>query len=183
MSDMLAIFGTLLIMGLAFPALLFVAWLSFPVAVDNAQLRVATSPLRCFGIGLAILLLLTLPLLALFNSPGPGQFLAGVIILVVLTLSTIGAAGMAAQLGERLKARNQGQLSAHAAFLYGATVLELTVAFPIIGWLLLLPLAIILALGTTTYALLRRRPRLVKLPESALSPAAVAPTTLVQGQG
>lgn len=181
MSDILAIFGILLIMGLAFPALLFVAWLSFPAAVDNAQQRLATSPLRCFGSGLAALLLLTLPLLALFNSPGPGQFSASVIILIVLTLSTIGAAGIAAQLGERLKTRNQGRLSAHAAFLYGATVLELTVAFPVIGWLLLLPLAIILALGTTISALLRRRPRLVNLPESALSPDAVAPTTLAQG--
>lgn len=174
MADMIGVFGTLLITGLGFPALLCIVWLSFPATVDRARQRIAQTPLRCFWLGAVIALLLAVPILALLNIPGPGQFSGGVILLVALTISTIGAAGMAAQLGEQIKLRNQGTVSAHAAFLLGATILELAVIFPVIGWFIFLPIALLCGLGNSALALLRRRTNPVTHSSTHLSPTVVA---------
>jgi hypothetical protein len=159
MSDMIAIFGVLLIVALGFPALLLLVWLAFPATVARAQQRVAHTPLRCFWLGLAILLALTLPLLLLLSVPGPGQFLGALLLILILTLATIGAAGVAAHVGGRVR----GQLAPHATtpggFLIGATALELAVAFPVIGWIVALPVLLLLALGATAFALLRWQPK------------------------
>ena len=93
---------------------------------------------------------------------------------MVLTVATIGAAGMAAQLGEQIKLRNQGAISAHAAFLLGATVLELAVIFPVIGWFIFLPIALLCGLCNSTLALLRRGTNPGAQTSTQLSPTFVA---------
>lgn len=171
MSDMIAIFGVLLIIGLGFPALLFLVWLTFPTTVDRAQQRIAQTPWRCFWLGVGIALAITMPILVLLNLPGAGQLLGSLLLLLSLTSATIGAAGIAAYLGERIGTRNQGATEQgatipHRRFLSGATTLELAIAFPIIGWLIALPITLLLALGATTFALLRWRPKMAREPQS-----------------
>jgi hypothetical protein len=166
MSDMIAIFGVLLIIGLGFPALLFLVWLAFPASVDRAQQRVARTPLRCFWLGVVVALLLTVPILILLNLPGAGQFVGALLILIILTISTLGAAGVAAHLGERIGRRNQDAATPHIQFLIGATTLELAVAFPGIGWLVTLPIVLLVALGATTFVLLRRQAKAIPEPHA-----------------
>jgi hypothetical protein len=159
MSDVLAIFGALLIIGLAFPALLLTTQLTLPAAVERARQRIERTPWRCFGLGVVMMGLSAIPILALLNVPGPGQFTGVTLTVLLLCVGLIGAAGMAALLGTRLLTASNGHLSPSGSFVAGATTLELAAIFPIIGWLIILPLALLLALGAAGYALLRPSPR------------------------
>ncbi len=155
MADISAIFATLLALGIAFPGMLTAWWLLFPQTVRRAQLRFTRTPGRCFALGLLTLLFLAVPLALLFAIPGPGQLVASVLLFALLGIATIGAAGIAAVMGERLATRAGGALSPLAAFLRGAIALELAAAFPLVGWFIFIPVAIVISLGATTFALLR----------------------------
>jgi hypothetical protein len=154
MADVAAVFGTLLALGIAFPGLLVAWWLLFPVAVGRAKQRFTRTPGRCFGLGLGVAVFVTVPITTLFLIPGPGQLLSFSVILLALGIAAIGAAGIAAAMGERLTQRT-GSLSPVAAFVRGAIALELAAAFPFLGWFVVIPIALITALGATTFALLK----------------------------
>jgi hypothetical protein len=154
MADVAAVFGTLLALGIAFPGLLMAWWLLFPSAVGRAKQRFVRTPGRCFGLGLVIAFFMAIPITILFLIPGPGQLMGFVALLLALGIAAIGAAGIAATMGERLTQR-AGSLTPFAAFIRGAIALELAAAFPFLGWFIVIPIALIISLGATTFALLR----------------------------
>ena len=161
MADISAVFGILLFLGIAFPGLLTAWYLLFPATVERARLRLDRTPWQCFFVGGVITAILTIPVVILFAlHNGVTQFMGWVIIFAILTIASIGAAGIAAKMGERLAARS-GSLSPAGAFVRGAIALELAAAFPILGWFIIIPLAIVTALGATAFALLRWMPRTV----------------------
>ena len=158
MADISAIFFILLILGVAFPAMLTAWWLLFPSVVTRAQLRVEKTLARTFWMGLVIVIALAIPILILVALPfGPAKFLGWILLAVSLALSSIGSAGVAAHFANRLA--RQSNVSALGAFVRGAVLLELAVFFPVIGWLFLWPLLLITALGATAFALLNWMPR------------------------
>lgn len=154
-----AFFGALLAIGLALPGLLLAWSLWLPDTVARASLRLRQTPGRCFGLGAAWLGLSMIPILLLLNLPsGVLQFLGWVGIFALLTLASLGAAGVATVMGERL--RGQGVVrSAPLSLLGGALALELAAIFPVIGWFILTPLLATCALGATGFALLGWMPR------------------------
>ena len=159
MADISAIFFILLILGIAFPAMLATWWLLFPNLITRAQTRVEKTLSRTFWLGLLIVIAFTIPTIVLFSLPfGPAKSLGWVLLAVSLAFSSIGSAGIAAHLGERMKqaGNNYTPLS---AFLRGAVILELAAFFPIIGWLFIWPLLLITAFGATGFALLNWLPR------------------------
>jgi len=160
LGDVFAFFGGLLSLGLALPGLL-VGWtLVCPAAVERARERLDRTPWRCFWLGVAGLVGAGLPILIALNvKAGPVQFLGWLGLITLLTVTSLGAAGLAALMGARLRA---GGLAASpaGATLRAAGVLELALVFPVIGWFMLLPLTIICSLGAATFAL----PRLVVRP-------------------
>ncbi|MBI1294535.1 hypothetical protein GC175_06215 [bacterium] len=164
MSDILTFFGVLVILGLGFPALLFVVWLSLPAQVERARQAIHNGSWRCFGVGLLTLLLMALPVVFLLQIPGPGEFTGAALLLSLIAVSTIGAAGMTAHLADCITARAQGTVAAHRAFLYGAVTLELAVAFPVLGWIIVFPFTLLAGLGATLLAFFRR-------PKAAPQPA------------
>ena len=171
MADISAIFGSLLIFGIAFPGLLTAWWLLFPATVERACTRLEHSPWQCFWFGGIITAAVVIPTVILLVLPfGPAKFLAWTLIVIVLTISSLGSAGIAAKMGQRLAEKSA--LSPAAAFLQGAIALELAVFFPLLGWLLVFPLTIVTALGATGFALLRWTPK--------AAPAKIAENILVQ---
>lgn len=159
MANITAVFGILFILGLAFPGLLTAWWLLFPATVERARLRLDRTPWRCFWLGGVLMAVLIVPIIALLALPfGPAKFMGWALIAITLTVSALGAAGLAAKMGERLAAR-AGNVSPAGAFLHGAIALELAAAFPVIGWFILVPLAIVTSLGATAFALLHWMPR------------------------
>ena len=173
MADISAIFFILLILGIAFPAMLTAWWLFFPNLIARAQTRVEKTLARTFWLGLVILIVLTVPIIMLLALPfGPAKFAGWILLAASLALSSIGSAGISAHLAQRL-AQNSN-LSALGGFIRGAIVLELTAFFPVIGWLFIWPLALITAFGATGFALLNWMPR----KETQISPAITSPSHL-----
>ncbi len=172
MADISAIFGSLLIFGIAFPGLLTAWWLLFPATVERAQARLDQTPWQCFWFGGIITAAVVIPTVILLVLPfGPAKFLGWTLIVVVLAISSLGSAGIAAKMGKRLVETSKA--SPAAAFVRGAIALELAVFFPLLGWLLVFPLTIVTALGATGFALLRWVPKTapVKVVESSPSQA------------
>lgn len=168
MADISAIFGSLLIFGIAFPGLLTAWWLLFPATVERAQTRLDQTPWQCFWFGGILTAAAVIPIVILLILPfGPAQFLGWALMVIVLAVSSLGSAGIAAKMGNRLVETSHA--SPAAAFVRGAIALELAVFFPLLGWLLVFPLTIVTALGATGFALLRWVPKttLAKVVESS----------------
>jgi len=159
MADISAIFFILLIISIAFPSMLTVWWLLFPSVVARAQIRLEKTLSRTFWLGLVIVIALTIPIVGLLALPfGPAKFIGWILLAVSLALSSIGSAGIAAHLGERMK-QTGDNYSSLSAFVRGAVVLEFAAFFPVIGWLFLWPILLITTFGATGFALLNWMPR------------------------
>jgi len=167
MADISAIFFIILIIGVAYPALLTAWWLLFPAAVDRARLRLERTPLKSFGMGLVALFAFLIPILIFLSLPsGFLKFMGWVMIALMLTFSSLGAGGLAARFAERIN--RLGSFSPLGAHVRGAVVIELASFFPILGWFIFFPLATITTLGAAAFALLHWMPRTVSAqPESA----------------
>jgi hypothetical protein len=159
MADISAVFGILLTLGIVFPGLLCAWWLLFPATVERARLRLDRTPWQCFWLGGVLTALLILPTVILLALPqGPLKLMGWSVVFVSLALASLGAAGLAAKMGERLTVHSSG-LTRAGAFVRGAVALELAAAFPIIGWFFFIPLAIVTSLGAAAFAVLRWVPR------------------------
>lgn len=171
MADISAVFGILLSLGIVFPGLLTALYLLFPATVERARLRLDRTPWKCFFVGGLLTAFFAIPIVILLAiGNGATQFIAWVLIFLVLTFATLGAAGLASKMGDRLGLRSGNSLSPIASFVRGAIALELAAAFPIIGWVIFIPLAIVTGLGASAFALLRwvPRPSLQSVAENAI---------------
>ncbi len=158
MADISAIFFILLILGVAFPAMLTAWWLLFPALITRAQARVENTPMQSFWLGLVIVIAVTVPVVILLALPfGPAKFIGWILLAASFALSSIGSAGIAAHLGARLT--SQSNLSALNGFIRGSVILEFTAFFPVLGWFFIWPLMLIMAFGATGFALLNWKPR------------------------
>jgi hypothetical protein len=167
MSDVTAIFGTLMALGIVFPGFLTAWWLLFPATVERARMRLEATPWQCFWLGGVATALIVIPTTILIALPiGPAKLLGWLGVAASLTLASLGAAGLVAQMARRLQ--GQSTLSSAAAFVRAAVALELAAALPFIGWLVVVPLTIVVSLGATVFALLRW------VPARAAQPAAPA---------
>lgn len=158
MADISAFFFILLIIGVAFPAMLTAWWLLFPSVVSRAQSRVERTPWGTFGMGLILLIVVAIPIVVLLALPfGPAKFAGWLLLAAALAVSSIGSAGIAAHLGARLT--RQSSISALSGFVRGSVILELAAFFPVLGWFFIWPLLIIMAFGATGFAFLNWMPR------------------------
>lgn len=158
MADLTAIFFILLIIGVAYPAMLTAWWLLFPAAVERARLRLDRTPGKSFWMGLAVLIGFLIPILILINLPsGFMKFLGFVAIGVMLVISSIGAAGLASRFADKLN--RLGSFSAIGAFVRGAVIIELASILPIVGWFIFLPIATVTSLGASVFAILNWVPK------------------------
>lgn len=157
MSDVTAIFGILLSLGIVFPGFLTAWWLLFPAAVERARVRLERTPWQCFWLGGVAMAVVVIPTTVLIALPfGPAKLVGWVGVAASLSLASLGAAGIVALMAGRLQA--QSRLSPAAAYVRAAVALELAAALPFIGWLVVMPLAIVVSLGAIVFALLRWQP-------------------------
>jgi hypothetical protein len=158
MADISAIFFILLIISIAFPAMLATWWLLFPALIARAQTRIEKTLAQSFWLGLVIVIALTIPIVILFALPvGLAKFFGWILLGASLAVSAIGSAGIAAHLGARLT-QNIHTLPLNS-FIRGAVILELAAFFPVVGWVFIWIPLLICAFGATTFALLNWLPR------------------------
>ncbi len=118
MANALVFFGLLAIVGVCFPALLQVVGVTLPAA-RRAKVRLLSAPRGCIVVGGMLIAVVALPLIVLWSSPsGPLQLAAWLILVLLLGGATIGAAGLAGLIGERMRP------SAGAATALGALALR-----------------------------------------------------------
>jgi hypothetical protein len=160
MADVYAVFGTLLALGIAFPGLLTGSWLLFPDIVGRARLRAAGTPWRSFFFGIGAVLLTAIPVLILNAMPiGIAKLAAVMIVFASFGVATLGAAAVAAEMGDRLRGHAPSTMSSAGAFVRGAVALELAAIFPIVGWFLVIPGVLLMGFGAGVFGLLRWLPR------------------------
>ena len=170
MADISAVFGILLTLGIVFPGLLTAWWLLFPASVDLARARLELTAWQCFWLGGITTAILVVPVVVLLALPiGPTKLAGWALVFTALTVASLGAAGLAALMGQQLRRVSPAQTRL-SAFVRGALALELAAAFPVIGWFFIIPLTLVTVLGATVFALLRWSPAQAKTPVS-ISPA------------
>jgi hypothetical protein len=175
MADISAIFGILLTLGIVFPGMLTAWWLLFPKAVERARVRLADTPGQSFWLGLVIALILGIFITIMLLVPFvPAKVIGWVTFVSGLAVSGLGASGIAAQMGLRLTQQSNG-LSPYGSFVRAALVLELAVFFPVIGWGIFLPVAVIISMGATAFSLLRWQPRTKKVMSQPMPPQSKKP--------
>jgi hypothetical protein len=122
-----------------------------PRQTAKAEQVMIASPWKCFfqGLGLGMVLLIGI---ACIGAPAPPVKLIGLgILMLVGALMTVGSAGLAQTIGKRGEpdnaAPNFGML------MRGSLVYSLAMGFPVVGWFVFTPLALVFALGAGLIAL------------------------------
>jgi hypothetical protein len=158
MADVYAVFGTLIAMGIAYPGMLAAWRLLFPEMVNRAQRRITTSPWSSLGIGFAAALPIILLSVIFLSAPGGlGKFIGLIIAVFGFALASLGASGLASRMGVQLNEISGGKYSVPGAHLRGAVALELAAIFPLIGWLIVFPIATLACFGAALRALISRQ--------------------------
>jgi hypothetical protein len=159
MTDVYIVVFTLIGILLSLPALLVALNLLLPKVATNAATRLEKTPGRSFVLGvpvtMAFLLWIAITSQVPFGPIRATAFLAG---LAGMGLGTVGAAGMARLLGERLSPLS-GPSSSLTNLVRGALVYELACLFPIVGWFLFIPLAGVMVMGAAVFGILGWLPR------------------------
>lgn len=148
MSDKLTVLGSLILLGLSYPAALTAWWLLFPERVEKARVKIVEEPRKSFWFGVLAALIAAVPGVFFFAVQAQFFHILGWIWLsFVLGTASLGSAGVAAELGLRVNWRNDGSFLSLGAFLRGALIWELAAALPLIGWLIIIPVGTLISLG------------------------------------
>lgn len=132
------------------------------------------TPWRCFGIGLAALLVLMVIARPLLFSPRvPLQALAVILWLAALAAWLVGSGALARRMGRRFS-RQAGPEPTLAVLAKGSLLTTLLLFPPILGWLIFAPLALVVSLGAGLMTLPVPRVSLQRLPRRVPLAKAVA---------
>jgi hypothetical protein len=140
---------TAVILGIAAGLIGLVLWtaLLFPRPAERAARCLERQPIRCFGVGLALTLLVGGPALALVSAPSGLTKLAGWgLALPWVAVLIVGWAGMAGLLGERLR-KLAPAISPLGGLVRGVVTVELGVLPPFLGWFVFAPLVGVTLVG------------------------------------
>lgn len=176
MADVLTWF--LIIIG---SLLVFVAhWLGayglFPTLVDGCAERYGRRPVAATFLGLAILVPL-LVLTTVLSKVGPvGGMIALLILTVPVMFALLGSAGLALRVGRGLASPSDA-VQPWRRILRGGIVLALVFLLPVIGWLVVMPWALVSGVGVALMAMRGGRPVSPRVLPTADATAATVITT------
>lgn len=113
------------------------------------------SPWKSFFLGLIVFVItiFVVGLLAKLGK-GPNELLNLILLSLFVLLSSIGVAGFATKIGEKLELDKKSKWK---GCLFGGLILELTFILPILGWVVLFPVSTITGCGAAIRAKLRLR--------------------------
>lgn len=154
--QLIALIILIVLTTLTFAALFAVEKALFGRLVLSSQRLMEQAPSRCFWVGLVNTVFFTIVILtfiALGDNGLPIFFVPAIFVLGLLLLSiSLGLSSLAQIVGERLLPAGSGLRQQ----LIGGSLLVLACTTPIIGWFVLLPIFIIVSLGSVMLHLLSR---------------------------
>lgn len=152
---------TLSVLGIliSFPGLAAALTLLLPGTTERAYQRLADTPVKSFLMGIPVTVAFAVWILITLNIQfGPIQAIGFISALLAMGINSIGAAGLARLMGERIGTLT-GTGTALANLLRGAVIYELACLFPLVGWFLFFPIALISTIGAAVFAILGWMPR------------------------
>ena len=126
-----------------------------PGSASKSEHLIATEPWKCFGRGIGMLLLIVLGLIVSSVGHPVVKALGLGILMFVGTFIAIGAAGIAQTIGKR--GEPDETAPTFGMLVRGSLVFSLALGFPVVGWLVFAPLALVIAAGAGVMALVPSR--------------------------
>lgn len=155
LADTMAIFLVIVGLLICFNAVWLLCRALWEPLVLHARDAHYDGMVKSFFLGLPMTALVVVAFGALVNvKQGPWGLIGLILAGVYLLFSSIGVAGIAGLVAEKLGGKAQGQPPWKETVLGGA-VLVLTFLFPILGWLVVMPIAIVVGCGATIRAIFR----------------------------
>jgi hypothetical protein len=157
MADTMAIFFVILGLLLAFPGLWVLCRGLWPRAVANAAAVCGKGLIKPFLVGLPLTAVMIIAGAVLANFGPAGKIAAVATVCLYLMIANCGVAGLVTVVGERL-AEPLGNMDSQRpwrATLRGGVALGLASLLPILGWFVILPVAVIIGCGANLLSLLR----------------------------
>jgi hypothetical protein len=171
MADVLTWF--LLILG---ALLVFVAhWLGayglFPTLVEGCAERYGRRPVAATFLGLGILLPLLVLTTVLSHLGPPFNVIALLILTVPVMVALLGSAGLVLRVGSGLASPSDA-VQPWRRVLRGGIVLALVFLLPVVGWLVIMPWALVSGFGVAVMAMRGGRPTAPRVLSGAEATAA-----------
>jgi hypothetical protein len=157
MADTMAIFFVILGLLLAFPGLWILCRGLWPRAVAKAATICGKGLIKPFLAGLPLTAVTIFAAAVLSNFGPAGKIAAVATVCLYLMIANCGVAGLVTVVGERLADPSGiiGSQQPWRATLRGGVVLGLASLLPILGWFVILPVAVIIGCGANLLSLLR----------------------------
>ncbi|MCE9582333.1 MAG: hypothetical protein K8T20_07555 [Planctomycetes bacterium] len=152
MSDVASIVFVVLAALIAMPCIALVYGVFLPNFARKAEARVTRNPIATFFTGLVVGGVVFGLAAAMAQGPAGFKFLSAVIALGGGWMALSGLAGIAGRIGHATPSPVDRERP-WRAMVRGAVILELACLFPIIGWLLIYPIAIVTGIGAATLAI------------------------------
>jgi hypothetical protein len=155
-GDSITLIGCLAGLMAALPALLVFLNMIFARTTERAAYRLSYGSKLPFITGLIVFVIVGLPAWILISMGSIFQA-TGVIILLGLLLWAFAGLGAVARLvGLRMNAMAERESSGFVEVMTGAVVLAFAIAFPLVGWAVILPVGLITGIGALTLSLVGR---------------------------
>lgn len=155
LADTMAIFLVIVGLLICFNAVWLFCRAIWEPLVNHARDAHYDGMVKSFFVGLPLTALVLVSFFALANDKqGPWGMVAIMLLGVYVLFASIGVAGIAGLIGEKLGGNVQAQ-PPWKETVRGGAVLVLSFLFPIVGWLVIMPVAFVVGCGATIRAVFR----------------------------
>ena len=144
-------------MMLALPALMIFLGMTFTDTSYATAERLHRGFIRPLMVGAVAVAVVAVPASILLSAGSVFQLVGFILWLMLLVWAFTGMAGLARMIGGRMGAMADRGASPFVETIVGAFVLSFAIAFPLIGWLLILPIGLVAGLGATILSSRERR--------------------------
>lgn len=156
-GDVLGVTGLLLTLGICSWAIMMAAALLFPTRCSVAMEAMESNPIAILLKGLAISLAAGVIGIALLSSPLPMLKLVGLTLITgTLAIGAVGGGGLSKLMGLRLKTL-QPDMSEYGLICRGASLVFICALSPVLGWFLIGPAVLGMAVGAGVRAVFGRQ--------------------------
>ncbi|KAF0243407.1 MAG: hypothetical protein FD180_3391, partial [Planctomycetota bacterium] len=153
MSDVASIVATVLAALLAMPCIALLYGTFFPGFARRAELKVTRNPILTFVTGLFVTGLVMGFALILAQGNAAFKFLSAIVAMGGGWAALSGMSGIAARIGHATSSPVDKDRP-WRAIVRGSVILEMACLFPLVGWLLIYPIALVLGMGAAALALI-----------------------------
>lgn len=140
----------------ALPALLTFLNMSFSRTTERAAERLERSAIVPFFVGLIPIIFIGAPATFMLSIGSAAQFCGTIVYLALLLWAFTGMGVVSRLVGKRVSDFAGRNPDPFLESLIGAFVLAFAIAFPLVGWFVILPFSLIIGVGATLMAVVGR---------------------------